>query len=157
MTRKFYLILASLLVASLISVFINNLLYLGAFTWILIGALFGYILMETDHIVHFLILKPNELTSQRFLAYLRTKDIRGAFKLIQITVEERGGLLLFRQEFFQYIFYLLSYLLITSSGNLFAKGLVLGTVINFIFFDYKYLKKLFLPSLLALFIFILLI
>lgn len=157
MTKKSSLIIILLLGISLFSGFVNNLFIVSAVIWLFVGSLLGYFLMELDHLVHLLVLKPNELTSQRFLSYLKLRDIGAAFKLIQITIDERRGTLLFRQEFFQYIFYLLSYILITSSGNLFAKGLILGVVVNFAIFNYRYLQKMFLPSLLALFIFIFLI
>ncbi|MEK7550561.1 MAG: hypothetical protein AAB535_02145 [Patescibacteria group bacterium] len=76
-----------------------------------VGGLFGTILPDIDHLLY-LYLRPQELTAQRVTLLYETRG------------ERRD--LIFHTAFFQIIFLVLTFWMITSSGSLFGKGLVLA-------------------------------
>jgi hypothetical protein len=105
--------------------------WLGLAYWPLwLGGIIGTLLPDIDHLIYVYFLRPQELTSQRVVYLMNKKDYRGAFRLLIETKNERTKLI-FHTVIFQLIFLVLAFLIITSSGNLFGRGLVLAFLLHF--------------------------
>ena len=99
--------------------------YFDVSYWVFwIGGLFGTILPDIDHLLY-LYLKPQELTTQRAQFYWDRNEIKRIFTLLYETRGERRGLI-FHSVLFQLIFLVLTFWIVTSSGSLFGKGMVLA-------------------------------
>lgn len=90
-----------------------------------LGGIVGTFLPDTDHLIYVYFLRPQELTSQRTARMAGNRNYWGMIKLLFDTRGERRKLI-FHSAFFQVIFVVLSFLVITSSGSLFGMGLVLA-------------------------------
>ncbi|OGM06140.1 hypothetical protein A2125_02320 [Candidatus Woesebacteria bacterium GWB1_43_5] len=110
---------------SLIAFFAVVLLIRGWFGLFWIGGILGTILPDIDHLVYVYFLRPYELTSQRVGHMSSNRDIKGAISLLSATRSERTNLV-FHTAFFQIIFLAITFLVVTSSGDLFGRGLVLA-------------------------------
>ena len=89
------------------------------------GGLLGVFLPDLDHLVYVFFLQPQELTSQRVNFLMDKREVKRIITLLYETRSERRGLV-FHTAFFQIIFLVLTFWIITSSGSLFGKGLVLS-------------------------------
>lgn len=98
-----------------------------------IGGLIGLFLSNVDHLLHVFIFKPYELTSQRVTSLINSKRIKEALILLYDTKNERTDLI-FHSINFQIIFLVLTFWLISSSGNLFGRGLVLSFLLNLVIY-----------------------
>jgi hypothetical protein len=90
-----------------------------------LGGIFGTVLPDIDHVIYFYLVKPVELTSQRFNFLLEKRAIGRMFSLLYETRSERNGLI-FHTIFFQIIFFILTFWMLSSSGSYFGKGMVLA-------------------------------
>jgi hypothetical protein len=93
------------------------------------GGIIGTILPDLDHIIYTYFLRPHELTSQRVHRLVYEKDLKRTWDLLAATRTERGSLI-FHTAYFQMIFLVFAFLVITSSGSLLGKGLVLAFVLH---------------------------
>lgn len=89
-----------------------------------IGGIVGTLLPDIDHILY-LYLRPQELTAQRVGFLINKHEIKRVFTLLYETRSERKDLI-FHTAFFQIIFLVLTFWILTSSGSFFGKGLVLA-------------------------------
>ena len=109
-----------------------------------------------DHLLHIFVFQPQELTSQRTVIYLKNKQYKEALILLYDTREERKDLI-FHTSLFQIIFVVLTFWVVSSSGSLFARGLVLGYLLSLVIYNLKkYIIKTennFIWLVLALFVF----
>lgn len=96
---------------------------------LLLGGVIGLYLPDLDHLIYVYILRPTDLTSQRVRAALSENKFSYALSIICDTHNERGKLI-FHTALFQIIFFALSFLVITSSGSLFGRGLVLAVLVH---------------------------
>jgi hypothetical protein len=90
-----------------------------------VGGILGVFLPDIDHLVYVLFMNPQDLTSQRVNFLYGRREIIRMIQLLYETRSERKGLI-FHTIFFQVIFLILSFWVITSSMSLFARGLVLS-------------------------------
>ena len=90
-----------------------------------IGGIVGTVLPDLDHLVYIFFIKPHELTSQRTVSLLGKKEVLKALNLLAETRSERRQLI-FHTVGFQIIFFILTFLVVTSSGSYFGTGLVLA-------------------------------
>lgn len=90
-----------------------------------VGGVVGTLLPDLDHFLYVYLLGPQELTSQRVNFLLTRREITKTMDLLAATRYERTRLI-FHTALFQLIFVVLSFLIISSSGNLFGRGLVLA-------------------------------
>lgn len=90
-----------------------------------LGGLVGTILPDLDHIIYFYFVSPNDLTAKRFDFLAHKKELKRMTELLYETRTERKGLI-FHTIFFQLIFLILTFWMLTSSGSLFGKGMVLA-------------------------------
>lgn len=94
-----------------------------------VGGLVGIFLPDVDHLIYVLFVSPQELTSQRFFYLLGRKETWRAIEVLYETRSERKGLI-FHTILFQLIFLILTFWMMTSSGSLFGRGLVLSFALH---------------------------
>ena len=85
--------------------------------------------MDIDHLIHFLITNPHELTSQRIRRLLDERRFKDALFLMADTRLERPKLAL-HNALFQVILWVLTFFTLTSTNNLFGAGLVMGMALH---------------------------
>ncbi len=102
-----------------------NSLYSLSYWPLYVGGLVGLIMPNLDHLLYVFVFRPQELTSQRVAQFLNSKNYKDALFLLYDTKEERKDLI-FHTILFQIIFAVLTFWVVSSSGNLFARGLVLS-------------------------------
>lgn len=115
---------------------IVNSLYSLSYWPLYIGGLVGLFMPNIDHLLHIFVLRPQELTSLRVTALLRSKQIKEAITLLYDTREERKELM-FHTVLYQLIFAVLTFWVVSSSGNLFGRGLVLSYYLSLVIFNLK--------------------
>ncbi len=106
-----------------------------------IGGVMGTLLPDIDHLIYVRFLKPQELTSQRVEHLAVNKDLKGAVTLLSATSSERTQLI-FHTAFFQIIFVVLTFLVVTSSASFLGRGLVLGFSLHLIVDQLTDMRKL---------------
>jgi len=95
-----------------------------------VGGIIGTILPDIDHIIYVYYLKPYELTSQRVASLNQRGQILPSLILLANTRTERKSLIL-HTAIFHAIFLILAFLVITSSGGLLGRGIVLAFLLHF--------------------------
>lgn len=94
-----------------------------------LGGIVGSLLPDIDHIIYFYFVSPTDLTSRRFDFYAHKKAFGRMVELLYETRTERKGLI-FHTIFFQLIFLLLTFWMLSSSGSLFGRGMVLAFALH---------------------------
>jgi len=89
------------------------------------GGIFGTFLPDIDYIIYVFLLDPHNITSQKVNYFLKQKNYLGALDILVLRGDEKRNLI-FHSAFFQIIFLVLTFLIITSSGSLFGIGIVLA-------------------------------
>jgi hypothetical protein len=105
-----------------------------------VGGFVGMFFPYLDHFLYVLLLRPYELTSQRVKFLLNSKKYKEVFKLLSDTKNERVDLII-HSVYFQIIFIILTFWVITSSGSLLGRGIVLAFYLHLLvdqFKDYQY-------------------
>jgi len=90
-----------------------------------IGGILGTILPDIDHLLYVSVIKPQEPLSLKVREMFKNKQYVLAIKLLE---SGRGSLvgLVFHSAGFQLLFVILAFLVVTSSGSIFGRGLVLA-------------------------------
>ncbi len=94
-----------------------------------VGGLIGTILPDIDHIIYVYYLRPNDLTSQRAIYMSQKGELIKTWEFLAATRSERRGLIL-HTTLFQIIFIILAFLVLTSSGSLLGRGIVLAFLLH---------------------------
>ncbi len=94
-----------------------------------LGGLLGTLVIDVDHLIYVYFLKPHELTSQRVDSLLKKRQVKKTFELLTVTRSERTELI-FHTVYFQIIFLLFAFLVVTSSGSILGRGLVLAASLH---------------------------
>jgi hypothetical protein len=94
-----------------------------------VGGLIGVILPDLDHLIYVYFIKPTDLSSQRVNYLVNKKQIWRSIQLLYETRSERRGLV-FHTIFFQVIFLVLTFWIMSSSASLFGRGLVLSFALH---------------------------
>lgn len=106
-----------------------------------VGGLIGLFMPNLDHLLYVFVFRPMDLTSQRVRLLINEKRYKEALILLYDTKDERKDLI-FHSTNFQLIFAVLTFWVISSSGSLFGKGLVLGFYLSLVLFLLrKFLNK----------------
>ena len=121
----------SFLVSLFIFVSIAREYFTLAFLPFWLGGIIGTLLPDLDHALYVFFLKPEELTSQRVGYMLGKKDFWGSLELLAETRSERTRLI-FHTATFELIFVILTFFVLTSSGSLLGRGLVLAFFLHLI-------------------------
>ena len=85
----------------------------------------GTLLPDADHLLYVYFLKPKEAVSQKVSSLISEKKVRESWDVLAETRTQRPELI-FHTAYFQMIFLALTLWVVTSSGNLFGRGLVLA-------------------------------
>lgn len=118
---------ASILFIALISVFRK---YFSLDYWpFWVGGIVGTIIPDIDHLIYVLFLNPQELTSQRVNFLVGRKEYKRVISLLYETRNERKNLV-FHSFLFHIIFLIFAFLIITSSGSLVVRGIVIAFLIH---------------------------
>lgn len=94
-----------------------------------VGGVVGLLLPDIDHLIYIYVIKPGDLSSQRVNYLLDKKDIFKSLEVMYETRSERKELV-FHTIFFQIIFFVLTFWMMSSSGSYFGKGLVLSFALH---------------------------
>ena len=94
-----------------------------------LGGVVGVFMPDMDHLIYVFFLGPQELTSQRVGFLWGRKEYKRLIELLYETRSERKGLI-FHTIFFQTIFLVLTFWIMSSSSSLFGKGLVLSFALH---------------------------
>lgn len=94
-----------------------------------IGGLIGVVLPDLDHLIYAYFVKPGDLTSQRINYLVNKSEIKRTIELLYETREERRELI-FHSIFFQGIFFVLMFWILSSSGSQLGRGLVLSFMLH---------------------------
>ncbi len=105
-----------------------------------VGLLAGMILPELDDFVYIYFLRPYDLTSQRARMMFSHRQWRGALGVLARTSVERERLI-FHTALFQIIFLVFGFLVITSTGSLFGRGLVISFLLHLLYSEARELKR----------------
>ncbi|OGM15710.1 hypothetical protein A2V56_05595 [Candidatus Woesebacteria bacterium RBG_19FT_COMBO_42_9] len=103
-----------------------------------VGGIVGTILPDIDHLLY-IYLNPQELTSQRTVYMAGQGKVLETLKFLAETRSERKNLI-FHTFLFQAIFLILAVFVLTSSGSLFGRGLVLAFYLHLLvdaYIDWK--------------------
>lgn len=104
------------------------------------GGAIGAILPDIDHLIYVYFMRPQEVTSQRVMNLMQQKKVSATFDLLYRTQSERSKLV-FHSAGFQFLFTVLALLVVTSSGSLFGRGLVLAFLLHLSIDQYFDLKS----------------
>lgn len=124
--NKFIGVVVLLIVLTLIKRWFS---YSYALVWL--GVLFGYYLPFIDHLFYAYILRPDSEVSKniRNMISIRNlisiKRIRGLITYVNETREQREKLII-HTAYFQVVFMILTFYVLSSSGSMFGRGLVYG-------------------------------
>ena len=105
-----------------------------------VGGIVGLFFPYLDHFLYVFLLKPYELTSQRVKFLFNSKRYKECLKLLIDTKTERVDLII-HSVYFQIIFAVLTFWVLTSSGSLIGRGIVLAFYLHLLvdqFKDYQY-------------------
>lgn len=90
-----------------------------------LGGILGTFLPDLDHLIYVYFLRPQEATSQKVASMIEGGEVKKSLEFLTETSDKREKLI-FHTAFFQVLFLVLTYLVITSSGSIFGRGLVLA-------------------------------
>jgi hypothetical protein len=122
----YYHLLTSVILFIIISVFlvINGVKNIQLL-WLLLGIIFGSILLDTDYLIFWFFLKPNSEESRLIKTALKNHDFIPIIKIIN-TGRQKHYNLIFHHYFFQIILTFFSIFIFTSTNNISTSGLVLS-------------------------------
>lgn len=95
------------------------------------GGVLGTFLPDIDHLIYVYFLAPQELTSQRIDSLAGKRDVGRLVALLYETRSERKNLI-FHSFYFQVIFLVLMFFVISTSASAFGRGLVGAFFLHFI-------------------------
>lgn len=111
--------------------------------WLWSGALVGTFLIDIDHIIYWFFTYPEKQDSKIAKVLWQKRDFKGLLLLLE-RYHDTHTRLIFHSALFQVIFLLFSFYIFTSSGSLFASGLVAGINLHLLkdeweeYFEKKY-------------------
>ncbi|MEK7536234.1 MAG: hypothetical protein AAB559_00445 [Patescibacteria group bacterium] len=113
-----------------------NSLYSFSYWPLYVGGLVGLFMSNLDHLLHVFVFNPQELTSLRLTQLVKNRQYKDATKLLYDTKDERNNLI-FHTTNFQIIFTVLTFWVVSSSGSLFVRGLVLSYLLSLTIYNLK--------------------
>ncbi len=134
MKRVFVIHLAFLLVFLILTALAHrwiDLIYLPY----LIGGLVGAVLPYLDHWIYVYFLKPQDSTSQTASDLLKGGNVVEGMNVLTQDVDVQKSLI-FHSAHFQMIFVVFAFLVVTSSGSLLGRGIVLGFLLHLLVSEY---------------------
>lgn len=95
------------------------------YLYFIFGGVLGALLPYSDYLVYVFFLRPQEEISMQAFNLLNNRQVIKAFSLLIENTEKRTAQVLHTAHF-NVIFLILTFLVMTSSGSLFGRGLVLS-------------------------------
>ncbi len=94
-----------------------------------LGGILGTLLPDIDYLIYVYVIKPKGALSVEASKLIAQKEIKRSFSLLskQLGPEEN---LIIHTSYFQLMFVAFSFLILTSSGSLFGRGLVLAFLLH---------------------------
>jgi len=111
---------------------------------LLFGGIIGTFLPDVDHLIYVYFLRPNESMSKQVSSLVENKNFVKSWDMLANTRAERKNLII-HSAHFQLIFLVFAFLVITSSGSLLGRGLVLAFSLHLLIdqiIDYMETKNL---------------
>lgn len=90
-----------------------------------IGGVIGTILPYLDQIIYVYVIKPAETSSQKIVAMVDRRDLLGAVRSL-VEIRYQRDKLIFHNAQFQLLFLILTFFVVSSSGSVFGRGIVLA-------------------------------
>ena len=110
----------------------------------LFGGIIGTLLPDVDHFIYVYFLRPNEGMSQQVATLMENRSFKKSWNLLANSRTERKNLII-HSAHFQLLFLVFAFLVITSSGSLLGRGLVLAFSLHILIdqiIDYMETKNL---------------
>lgn len=95
------------------------------------GGIIGLTLPYLDHILYVLFLRPQDLSSQRAVQMIKQRQFRQVVVFLNQTKAERSNMI-FHSILFFGITIIFTFFVVSSSSNLFGKGLALGIYLHLV-------------------------
>jgi len=92
--------------------------------YLVLGIALGTFFLDLDHLIFWLVLKPNLDESRLAKAALEKKDFKSIIRLVKLTHQKHHNLI-FHHYFFQVILVFFSFFILTSTVNIFASSFLL--------------------------------
>lgn len=108
---------------------IFNKTHLLNYLYLILGLGLGSYLLDIDHLLYWLYLKPNLEESRLAQSAWKKGDWKSLIKLLKVT-EHLHLNLIFHHYFFQVIFTIFSFFIFTSTNSIFTKSLLLAVNIH---------------------------
>lgn len=108
---------------------------------LVVGGIVGTFLPDVDHLIYVYFTSPQELTSQRVVSLVGRSEVSRTLSLLYETRGERRNLI-FHSFYFQLLFWVLTFLVISSSGSVFGRGLVAAFSLHLIVDEFVDLRAL---------------
>jgi hypothetical protein len=111
---------------------------------LLFGGIIGTLLPDIDHLIYIYFLRPDESMSKQATSLVERKNFMKSWDMLANTRTERKSLII-HSAHFQLIFLAFAFLVITSSGSLLGRGLVLAFSLHILIdqiIDYMETKNL---------------
>ena len=118
--NKFIAVVVLLIVLTLVKSWFS---FSYALVWL--GVLVGFYLPIIDHIIYAYVLRPELEVSGHIRSLISIKKVRELVSYINQTESERQKLII-HTCYFQVVFLILTFFILTSSSSLFGRGLVYG-------------------------------
>ena len=96
-----------------------------------IGGAIGVFLPEVDHFIYAYFLRPHEYDSQRMQRMVNQGQVMQSVQMGSEARTERQNLV-FHTIYFQIVFLLFALFVVTSTGSLLGRGIVLGFLLNLV-------------------------
>ena len=97
--------------------------YSYAIVWL--GAIVGYYLPFIDHLFYAFIVRPDQEVSRNIRSLFSVRKAKQLVAYVKETQTQRDRLII-HTAYFQAVFMLLTFYILSSSGSLFGRGLVYG-------------------------------
>lgn len=94
-----------------------------------LGGLVGLVLPDVDHLIYIYVLRPHELTAQRASRMVSQRKPLAALNLLASTRSERQDLI-FHNNLFQFVMFVFTFFVLSSTSNLFGRGLVIAFMLH---------------------------
>jgi len=109
--------------------------------WLWLGGLAGTFLLDIDHLIYWFFFQPEKQDSQMAKVLWQKRDFKGLLLLLG-RYHDTHLRLIFHTALFQAVLFIFSFYIFTSSGSLFASGLVAALNLHLLKDEWKeYLEK----------------
>lgn len=134
--KHFFPLITIYILVSVIWLF--NKVFYSEFIFLFLGLLLGAFLLDIDHLIYWLYLKPNLDESKTAQDFIEKKDFKSLLRLL-INTHKNHTSLIFHHFFSQIVLALISFFVFTSSNSTFAMAFILAINVHLLvdeFYDF---------------------